>query len=103
MHGVSKKKCTAKLVSNSKSTHALAYFGVWNYYKFTTRKVEKLFYCPDDIERCIKGSHCKWVDKFFVDQERPPIPYVCPVKLGTNLIRPDILKLENDNFQLPQK
>ena len=36
MHAVTKKKCTAKIVSNSKSTLAPAYLGVWNYYKFTT-------------------------------------------------------------------
>ena len=43
MHAVTEKECTAKIVSNSKSTPASAYIGVWNYYKFTTPKVEKLF------------------------------------------------------------
>jgi hypothetical protein len=46
MHAITKKKCTAKIVSNSKSTHAPTYFGVWNYYKFTTPKVEKFFLAP---------------------------------------------------------
>jgi len=68
MHVVTKKKCTAKIVSNSKSTPAPACLGVWNYYKFTTPKVEKFFFCPDDIERCIKGSSRKWMDKFSADQ-----------------------------------
>ena len=36
-----KKKCIAK-ISNCKSTPA--YLGVWNYYKFTTPKIEKLFF-----------------------------------------------------------
>jgi hypothetical protein len=36
-----------------------AYLGVWNYYKFTAPKVEKFFFCPDDIERCVKGSRRK--------------------------------------------
>ena len=103
MHAVTKKKCTTKIVSNSNSTPAPAYLGVWNYYKFTTPKSEKFFFCPDDIERCVKGSRRKWIDKFSVDQERPPIPPVWPVKLGTNLTRPEILKLENAGFQLPQK
>lgn len=103
MHAVTKKKCTAKIVSNSKSTPAPAYLGVWNYYKFTKPKDEKFFFCPDDIERCVKGSRRKWVDKFSADQERPPIPPVWPVKIGTNLTRPEILKLENAGFQLPQK
>jgi hypothetical protein len=100
---VTKNKCTAKIVSNSNSTSTPAYLGVWNYYKFTTPKVEKFFFCPDDIERCIKGSRRKWVDKFSVDQERPPIPLVWHVKIGTNLTRSEIVKLENVGFQLPQK
>jgi MFS superfamily sulfate permease-like transporter len=103
MHGVTKKKCTVKIVSNSKSISAPAYLGVWNYYKFTTPKSEKCFFFPDDIECCVKGSRRRWVDKFFVDQERPPIPPVWPVKIGTNLTHPEIVKLENAGFLLPQK
>jgi hypothetical protein len=38
MHAVTKKKCTVKIISNSKSILAPAYLGVWNYYKFTTPK-----------------------------------------------------------------
>ena len=41
IHVVTKNKCTAKIVSNSKSTFVPTYLGVWNYYKFTTPKVEK--------------------------------------------------------------
>ena len=69
----------------------------------TTPKVEKFFFCPDVIELCGKGSRRKWIDKFSVDQERPPIPPLWPVKIGTNLIRLKILKLENTGFQLPLK
>ena len=61
MHVVTKKKCIAKIISNSKSIPAPAYLGIWNYYKFTTPKVEKFFF-PDDIECCVKGSRRKWVD-----------------------------------------
>jgi hypothetical protein len=43
------------------------------------------------------------MDKFSANQERPPIPFVWPVKIGTNLTRPEIVKLENAGFQLPQK
>jgi hypothetical protein len=43
------------------------------------------------------------VDKFSTDQERPPIPLVWLVKIGTNLTRSEIVKLENVGFQLPQK
>ena len=41
---VTKKKCTVKIVSNSKSTLAPVYLGVWNYYKYITPKVEKFFF-----------------------------------------------------------
>ena len=98
MHAVTKKKCTAKIIIAGKSILAPAYLGVWKYYKFTTPKVEKFFFCVDVIERCVKGSHRKWVDKFSHDQERPPISPVRPVKLGTNLTRLEILKLENAGF-----
>jgi hypothetical protein len=29
----------------------------------------RIFFCPDDIERCVRGSRRKWVDKFSADQE----------------------------------
>ena len=77
------------------------YYG-YNIYKLQHLK-SRSFFCPIDIERCVKGSRRKWVDKFSVDQKRPPILHVWPVKLGTNLTRPEILKLENVGFQLPQK
>ena len=46
MHAVTKKKYTAKIVSNFKSIPAPANIGVWNYYKFTTPKVKKIFFLP---------------------------------------------------------
>jgi hypothetical protein len=95
---------TPPLVLTMRSTDMTSvYLGVWNYYKFTAPKVEKFFFCPDDIERCVKGSRRKWVDKFSADQKRPPIPLVWPVKIGTNLMRPEIVKLKNAGFQPPQK
>jgi hypothetical protein len=63
----------------------------------------RIFFCPDYIEHCIEEPRRKWVDKFFADQERPPIQSVSPVKLGTNLTNPEILKLENVGFQLLKK
>ena len=58
---------------------------------------------PNDIEHCIKVSCRKWLDKFFADQERPPIPSIWHVKFGTNLTRPEILKLDNVGFQFSKK
>jgi hypothetical protein len=103
MQAVTKKKCIAKIVLNGKSTPAPTYSGFWNHYSFTSPKPEKFFFCPDDIERCVKGFRRKWVDRFSIDQERPLIPAVWPVKLGTNLTRLEIINLENAGFQLPEK
>ena len=97
MHAVTKKKCTAKVVSNCNCNWSLELL------QFTTPKIENIFFCPNDIERCVKDSRCKWVDKFSADQERPPIPPMWLVKLGSNLTHPEILKLENAGFQLLQK
>jgi hypothetical protein len=69
MHAVTKKKCTAKIITDGKNTMAPAYLRVWNYYKFTTPKVEKFFFCPNDIECSVKGSQRKWVDKFSHDKK----------------------------------
>ena len=44
VHVATKKKCTAKIVTNVKNIPALTYLGVWNYYKFITPKVEKIFF-----------------------------------------------------------
>ena len=43
MHVVTKKKCTAKIIFNFKSTPAHVYLGVWNYYKFKIPKVKNFF------------------------------------------------------------
>ena len=49
MHAVTRKKCTAKIVSNSKSTPTTAYLRLWNYYKFTAPKLEKFFFVPTSL------------------------------------------------------
>jgi len=46
---------------------------------------EEFYFCSDDIERYVKGSRRKWVVPYSRQQERPSIPDVWPVKLGTNL------------------
>ena len=59
--------------------------------------------CVDDIERCVKGLHRKWVVPFSNNEDRRPIPLTWPVKIGTKLTRQEIDMLENAGFQLPQK
>ena len=60
-------------------------------------------FCPDDIERCVKGFRWKWVMSFFVDEQKPPIRPIWLVKIGTNLTHSEIFTLENAYFQLLPK
>ena len=60
----------------------------------------QFFFCHDDIERYLKGSHCKWIIPYSDTLERPPIPTIWSVKSGTNLTRTKIVALMNASFQL---
>jgi hypothetical protein len=40
---------------------------------------------------------------FSADNQKPPIPPIWPVKIGTNLTRSEIFALQNAGFQLPPK
>ena len=61
----------------------------------------QLFFCTNDIERCIKDSRCKWIIPYSNTLERLPIPTISSVKIGTNLTYSKIEALENAGFQLP--
>ena len=100
---VTKKKCTARIVLHGKSTPAPTYSGAWRNVRLNREDQMQFFFCSDDIERCIKGSRCKWIIPYSDTQERPPVPTVWPVKIGTNLTRSEIVALENAGFQLPQR
>ena len=64
---------------------------------------QQFTFCPDDIERCVKGYRRKWIEPFSNKIDRPPIPDVWPVKIGTKLTLTEIMALEDAGFQLPQK
>ncbi len=100
---VTKKKCEAKIIRNSKSTPAPTYTGEWRSVRMNRVETMQFFFCPDDIERCVKGTRRKWVVPYSATHERPPIPDIWPVKFGTNLKRKEIQALEAAGFQLPQK
>ena len=100
---ITKKKCTTRIVLHGKSTPAPTYFGLWQNVKFNREKHMQFFFCSDDIERCVKGSHCKWVIPYSDILERPPILTIWPVKIGTNLTHSKIGALKNADFQLPQR
>ena len=57
----------------------------------------------NDIERCVKGSRRKWIIPYSDTLERPPIPTIWPIKIGTNLTCSEIVAFENARFQLPQR
>ena len=100
---VTKKKCTVSIVLHGKSTPAPTYSGAWRNVRLNREEQMQFFFCSDDIERCVKGSHRKWIIPYSNTQERPPVPTVWPVKIGTNLTRSEIVALENAGFQLPQR
>ena len=100
---VTKKKCTARIVLHGKSTPAPTYSGAWRNVRLNREDQMQFFFCSDDIERCVKGSHRKWIIPYSDTQERPPVPTVWLVKIGTNLTRSEIVALENAGFQLPQR
>ena len=55
------------------------------------------FFCNNNIEHCVKGTTQKWV------QSRPDISSIWLVKIGTNLLKKEILDLRSVGFQLPQR
>ena len=100
---ITKKKCTAQIVLHGKSTPALSYSNLWQNVRFNCEEHVQFFFCTDDIEKCVKGSRHKWVIPYSNTLQRPPIPTIWLVKIGTNLIRSKIVAVENAGFQLLQK
>ena len=57
----------------------------------------EFWFCLDDIKRCVSSSKKKYV------LDLPILPNTWPVKIGTNLLREEILALEDAGFQLQQR
>ena len=102
-HASTKKKCTARIVTNNKSVLAPNYTGMWHHYKLQSMKCMDFVFCPDDTDRCVKGPRRKWVMPFSSGEQKSLISPIWPVKIGTNLTRSEIFALENAGFQLPPK
>ena len=100
---VTKKKCTARIVLHGKSIPAPTYSGLWQNVRFNCEEHMQFFFCSNDIERYVKGSRRNWVILYSDTLERPPIPTIWLVKIGTNLTHSEIVALKNAGFQLPQK
>jgi hypothetical protein len=73
---VTKKKCSAKIVRNAKSTPAPTYTGEWLNLRVGKQVTIQFYFCSDDIERCVKGTRRKWVTHYSKIEPRPPIPDV---------------------------
>ena len=100
---VTKKKCIVCIVLYGKSTSASTYSRLWRNVRFNCEEQMQFFFCSNDIERCTKDSRHKWIIPYFDTYERPPIPTIWLVKIGTNLTCSKIVALENTRFQLPQR
>jgi hypothetical protein len=74
-----KVKCTAWIAKGSKGTPAPTYRGRNTQYGGNKEIVTDFWFCPNDIERCVKGTKCSWV------LDWPQVPDVWPVLSGTNL------------------
>jgi hypothetical protein len=80
-------KCTARIAKGSKGIAAPTYQGKNTQYGGTKVIVSDFWFCPDDIERCVKGSKRSWV------LDWPQVPDVWLVLSGTNLICEETLLL----------
>ena len=93
-----KKKCTARTVTNNMSVPTPTYTGMWHHYKLQSMKCTDFVLCPDDIKRCVKGPRRKWFMSFSDNDQNPPILPISLVKIGTNLTRSEIFGLEKTCF-----
>ena len=87
-----KKNYKAKIVQGNLAMVASTYIGIMEYHQKKKNKVMEFFFCNDDIERYIEGTKRRWV------KSRPDVPNVWLVKIGTNLLRKEILDLEHTSF-----
>jgi hypothetical protein len=90
-------KCTARIAKGSKGTAARTYRGRKIQYGGSKVIVTDFWFCPDDIERCVKGTKCSWI------LDWPQVPDVWHVLSGTNLTRQEILLLQDAGFKLQER
>ena len=95
-HG-SNIKCTSKIAKGKKGTPAPTYCGRKEEYESKREVVADFWYCPDDINRCMKGTKRRWV------LDWPEVPEVWRVLSGTNLNREETLLLQHAGFCLQER
>jgi hypothetical protein len=90
-------KCTARIAKGSKGTPAPTYQGKKTQYGGSKVIITDFWFCPDDIERCMKGTKRSWVLNW------PQVLDVWLVLSGTNLTRQETLLLQDAGFKLHQR
>ena len=96
LQAITKKKCIARIAKGPKGTHAPIYHGLKITYGTHKEVSIHIWFCCDNIERCLK-----WYKRQFV-MDWPTIPNTWPMKIGTKLTRQEILALEEVGFQLEE-
>jgi hypothetical protein len=81
----------------SKGTPAPTYRGRKTQYGGNKEIVTNFWFCPDDIEHCLKGTKRSWIINW------PQVPDVWLVLSGTNLTRQETLLLQDADFTLQER
>jgi hypothetical protein len=89
-------KCIAQIAKGSKGTTAPIYRERKTQYGGTKEIVTDFWFCPNNIDRCVKGSKRSWV------LDWPHVPNVWPVLSGTNLTCQETLLLQDAGFKLQE-
>jgi hypothetical protein len=90
-------KCTARIAKGSKATAAPTYRGRRTQYGGSKVIVTDFWFCPDDIEHCVKSSKRSWI------LDWPQVHDVWPVLSGTSLTCEEILLLQDTGFKLQER
>ena len=89
--------CNAKVGTDKHCTPAPTYKGLTKEFRSTNNVEYEFWFCPDDIKRSVSGNKKKDV------LDWPVVPSIWPVKIGTNLLRQEVLALEDVGFQLQHR
>lgn len=66
-------------------------------FRFTNNVVYDYWFCRDDIKCCVNGSKKKCVLGWLI------VPSTWPVNIGINMLKEEVLMLEDIGFQLHQR
>ena len=89
--------CNAKVGTGKHGTPGPIYKGLRKEFRFSNNVEYEFWFCLEDIKRCVSGSKKKHM------LDWPIVPNTWSVKIGTNLLREEVLALEDVGFQLQQR